>query len=593
MSDLLRYSLTDFRRSYKKHVTFAMLFLVMTSSLFIPLISYIFNRMMRAISTGSLLNGEIYRIALSYQGIGAVLAISLVAMLILFLQLGVVLVITQKVYFRKDVLIADAFITILRRTPALFSFGTIQLMLYLLFLLPFIESPLSASVLSKVNLQIYFTTKLSNGSFILLGLYIVLLIVFIYFILRWLFSLHFIIIEGQSTRQAIRSSLELTRGNRIRILLQLVLFNAVVLLVGFGIVSLVNYLTSLIPNSPFSFFINDYMLTISGFLAYLAALLLIPINMIFMTRMFYRLHARAGRLPEDRLHVYRMRWLRVLEVRIARLFRTRKRKLLIVVGIPLYLLISLGINYYVNDNLLYLKWNVQIAGHRGDLHSAPENSMSSIRSAIDKKIDAVEIDVQMTKDGVIVLNHDYTLNRVAGVPESVHNMNYADLAVLDIGRRFSSVFAGERIPTLEEVLIETQDQVKLIIEMKPYGDGREMAAKVVELIEAYDRVDSCYIQSFDNSLLRTVRDLNPDIKLGQILFIAAGNLSTIDVDFYTIEQSMLSQRFIDHAHRNGREVWLWTVNVERNIREVLKYKIDGIITDYPEKVQSIIGVGGE
>ncbi|WP_020619442.1 glycerophosphoryl diester phosphodiesterase membrane domain-containing protein [Paenibacillus daejeonensis] len=593
MTDLLRYSLTDFRRSYKKHVTFALLFLVMTSYLFIPLISYIFNRMMRAISTGSLLNGEIYRIALSYQGIGAVLAISLVAMLVLFLQLGVVLVIAQKVYFRKDILIADAFITILRRTPALFSFGTIQLMLYFLFLLPFIESPLSASVLSKVNLQIYFTTKLSNGSYILLGLYIVLLIVFIYYILRWLFSLHFIIIEGQSTRQAIRSSLELTRGNRIRILLQLVLFNAVVLLAGFGIVSLVNYLTSLIPNSPFSFFINDYMLTISGFLAYMAALLLIPINMIFMTRMFYRLHARAGRLPEDRLHVYRMRWLRVLEVRVARLFRTRKRKLLIVVGIPLYLLVSLGINYYVNDNLLYLKWNVQIAGHRGDLHSAPENSMSSIRSAIDKKIDAVEIDVQMTKDGVIVLNHDYTLNRVAGVPESVHNMNYADLAVLDIGRRFSSVFAGERIPTLEEVLIETQDQVKLIIEMKPYGDGREMAAKVVELIEAYDRVDSCYIQSFDNSLLRTVRDLNPDIKLGQILFIAAGNLSTIDVDFYTIEQSMLSQRFIDHAHRNGREVWLWTVNVERNIREVLKYKIDGIITDYPEKVQSIIGVGVE
>lgn len=591
MTELLRYSLTDFRRSYKKHVAFALLFLVMTSYLFIPLISYIFNRMMRAISTGSLLNGEIYRIALSYQGIGAVLAISLVAMLVLFIQLGVVLVITQKVYFRKDILIADAFITILRRTPALFSFGTIQLMVYLLFLLPFIESPLSASVLSKVNLQIYFTTKLSNGSYIMLGLYVVLLIVIIYYILRWLFSLHFIIIEGQSTRQAIRSSLELTRGNRIRILLQLLLFNAVVLLVGLGIVSLVNYLITLIPNSPFSFFINDYMLTISGFMAYMVALLLIPINMIFMTRMFYRLNARTGKLPEDQMHVYRMRWLRVLEVRIARLFRTRKRKLLVVLGIPLYLLVSLGINYYVNDNLLYLKWNVQIAGHRGDLHSAPENSMSSIRSAIDKKIDAVEIDVQMTKDGVIVLNHDYTLNRVAGVPESVHNMNYADLAVLDIGRRFSSVFAGERIPTLEEVLIETQDQVKLIIEMKPYGDGQEMAAKVVELIEAYDRVDSCYIQSFDNGLLRTVRDLNPDIKLGQILFIAAGNLSTIDVDFYTIEQSMLSQRFIDHAHRNGREVWLWTVNVERNIREVLNYKIDGIITDYPEKVQSIIGVG--
>ncbi|WP_128657606.1 glycerophosphodiester phosphodiesterase family protein [Paenibacillus sp. 598K] len=593
MTDLLRSSLMDIRRSYKIHVAFALLFLVMTSYLFIPLISYIFNRMMRAISTGSLLNGEVYRIALSYQGIGAVVAISLVAVLVLFLQLGVVLVIAQKVYFRKDILIADAFVTILRRLPALLSFGTLQLMLYLLFLLPFIESPMSASVLSKVNLQIYFTTKLSNGSYIMLGLYIILLLVIVYYILRWLFSMHYIILEGQSTRQAIRSSLELTRGHRYRILLQLLLFNALTLLTGLGLVSLVNYLTSLIPASPISFFINDYMLTISGFLAYMVALMLIPINMIFTTRMFYRLRARAGKLPEDNLHIYRLRWLRTLELRVVRMFRTRRRKLLIVLGVPIYLLVSLSINYLVNDNLLYLKWNVQVAGHRGDLYSAPENSMASVRSAMEKNLDAIEIDVQMTKDGVIVLNHDYTLNRVAGVPESVHDMNYADLALLDIGRRFSSVFVGERIPTLEEVLIETQGQIKLIIEMKPYGDGREMAAKVVELIEAYDLTASCYIQSFDNSLLRAVRELNPDIKLGQILFIAAGNLSTIDVDFYTIEQSMLSQRFIDHAHRHGREVWLWTVNVERNIREVLKYKIDGIITDYPEKVQRIIGVGGE
>jgi glycerophosphoryl diester phosphodiesterase len=71
---------------------------------------------------------------------------------------------------------------------------------------------------------------------------------------------------------------------------------------------------------------------------------------------------------------------------------------------------------------------------------------------------------------------------------------------------------------------------------------------------------------------------------------SAGNVSSLDVDFYTISQNMLSDRFIDQAHRLDREVWVWTVNIERNMREVLKYDVDGIITDFPERLQMLVGV---
>jgi glycerophosphoryl diester phosphodiesterase len=67
-------------------------------------------------------------------------------------------------------------------------------------------------------------------------------------------------------------------------------------------------------------------------------------------------------------------------------------------------------------------------------------------------------------------------------------------------------------------------------------------------------------------------------------------LSSLDVDFYTINQNILSEKFIRDARRNEREVWIWTVNIERNIKKVLKYDIHGIITDYPEKVQKLIDV---
>jgi glycerophosphoryl diester phosphodiesterase len=102
-------------------------------------------------------------------------------------------------------------------------------------------------------------------------------------------------------------------------------------------------------------------------------------------------------------------------------------------------------------------------------------------------------------------------------------------------------------------------------------------------------VEQCMIQSFSYQTLKEVRKLNKGILLGQILYVIAGNLDSIDVDFYTIKQSMLSDTFIKIAHKKGRSVWVWTVNDELNIKDVLKYDVDGIITDYPKRVQKIIG----
>ncbi|MOA15316.1 cytoplasmic glycerophosphodiester phosphodiesterase [compost metagenome] len=141
---------------------------------------------------------------------------------------------------------------------------------------------------------------------------------------------------------------------------------------------------------------------------------------------------------------------------------------------------------------------------------------------------------------------------------------------------------------LAEVLAEAQGKTKLIIDLKPYGPGDELARAVVSLIEHFDMVQDSYIQSFDQQTLRQIRLLNPDIKIGQILYFAVGDLSLLDVDFYTIEQVMLTKQFVDRAHKHDREVWVWTVNSERSLKEVLKYEVDGIITDYPMRAQTMV-----
>jgi glycerophosphoryl diester phosphodiesterase len=587
MVTLLKNSLQDLRLTYRKLMLVEFMYLFLTSLLFIPLITFIFNRVLRAMNTDFLLNSDVYKIALSYKGLMGLALIAFVFVFLLFIELGILLIIAQKKCFGRDVLIADAFITTLHNIPKLWGIGLLQIALLFIFLIPIVDSPLSAVLSDSINMPIVVRNHIYNSN-LYLAVYLLILLAVLYLILRWIFVMHFIFIEGKTTTEAIKSSMELTRSKKIKILVYLLLFNLVIFTAGFVIFLSFNWVLKL-TNMPFiKYELHHFTMTISSLFVYAITLLLLPVNMIFLTRLYYRLQYDHYNKQLDHLKVYPNKLLHAFERKARRYFRHRIKQLILIIAIGLLSVFTL--NYTFSDQLIDLKWNVAIAGHRGDIHGAPENSISSIKSAISKNVDAVEVDVQMTKDGILVLNHDYSLKRVAGIEASIHDLNYDELAKLDIGSEFSEAFQGERIPTLKEALLEVKGKAIFIIEIKPTVNKLEIAQKVVELIESQDMVSESYIQSFDNSVLQEVRKQNPSIKIGQIFYLAAGNLSLLDVDFYTVEQSVLSDRFLRHAHRKGREVWVWTVNSERNIKKVLEYNIDGIITDYPERVQSIIGL---
>ena len=238
---------------------------------------------------------------------------------------------------------------------------------------------------------------------------------------------------------------------------------------------------------------------------------------------------------------------------------------------------------------MYAKWSVLIAAHRGDTTDAPENSLPSIVSAIDKGMQVVELDVQLTKDGIAVLNHDSDLRRVAGVRTRVDELTYAQLRQLSIGQDENG--NPVRIPTLYEALAASEDRIKLLLDLKPYGSTSEaLADEVVRIVKDAGIEQEVRIQSFNGHSLERIRGCAPDIKIGRILYFALGDLSGLDVDFYTIEQVMLTDRLVQQAHAAGREVWVWTVNTRRAMKEVLKFQIDGMITDHPEMAQSLIEV---
>lgn len=589
MLKLLSRSIRDFRAAYPKLLFFEYLYMLLTSVIIIPIITLIFNRVLTVIGSGSLMNEDIAQLGLNWKGMLGLIAIGLIASFAVFIELCVLVVLVQQRLWGHRVAITDALLTALRQTPRLLGFGTVQLIVLLLILIPFVDSPMSESFYALFNVPVFLERNVMHLSLIMSVVYVVILLAAIYLVLRWIFVLHYIVLEGRSIGNAIRSSQELTRGKQSRVLVSLFLINVLVVGTGFAALSSLSFLPNWLNHNVLKAFTDHYSLTLTTVLTYMLTLGIMPLNIIVLTRLFYVFKWERGQAPQDHLRLYRSflgRWEHELAGFIKRL--TRRRALFVVVAVA-YVSLMLFVGLKASSHLVYAKWSVLISAHRGgDIANGPENSMPVILSSIDKGIQSIEVDVQLTKDGVAVLNHDATLYRMAGVKSRVSDLTYAQISKLTIGQDPD----GLPIPitTLDEVLDVAQGQIKLLIDLKPTGPSGPLVQEVVRLVHDYEMEQDVYIQSFDSSTLRQIRQLAPEIRIGQIMYFAVGNLSSLDVDFYTVEQVMVTKQLVDRAHAAGREVWVWTVNGRHNLKEMLKFKIDGVITDTPETAQSMIGI---
>lgn len=587
--NLLVQSFYDFRQHYQKYIAYGLVFMVLSSFIFVPILSYLFNRLIISFGSGVLLNSQAFRIVLSYRGLIGLIFIASVAVIMMIVELGGLIVLVQKKYFSKNVFISEAIFTAIRTIPRILGIGMIHLIFILLILSPLIELPISPGITGEVQIPPKMMDFI-EGSKIIMYFYQAVLLVFVFVLLRLIFTVHFILLEKTTTRKAIGYSIKLTQGRNCIMLVNLFILNLVVL--GGGFLFLAG--ASMIPSYlgiRVSGLLETYLLTLNSFLGVLLAMALLPLNMIYLTRLFYHLRQDAGMKATDELETMRNYTLEKLEWLVSRLFR--RRKLLLAVILMSVLVGSFFLGHSLNENLMHIGRDIKIAAHRGDPVNAPENTMSAVRSALDQHADFIEVDVQLSKDHVVILNHDRGLSRVAGIPERPIELTFQELSQLDVGSRFSEAFKGESVVSLDEVLEEVKGKASVIVDVKTYGPVDILAVEVVRSIENADMVEDAYIQSFDYEFLQRVRILNPDIKLGQIMYYALGNLSRLDVDFYAIDKSMLDRDIIRQARVDEREIWVWTVNTEEDIREVLMYDIDGIITDYVSRVQGIIGYDSE
>lgn len=245
---------------------------------------------------------------------------------------------------------------------------------------------------------------------------------------------------------------------------------------------------------------------------------------------------------------------------------------------------------------------VKVIAHRGASGYAPENTLVAIEQAIDLKADIVEIDVHLSKDGELMVIHDETLERTTDGQGFVHDMTLKELKELDAGSWFGNNYNGQRIPTLDEVLKLIDGRVTCLIEIKWAEEFlyEGIVPKIHEAVLRHQAKDWVMIQSFEGAYLDESYAINPEIPVQKlIVFEESVPLLSFHLDnqfhlgraevkpyFTGVNPFFLSmtQRRVAGLQVQGKTVFTYTVNEVEDMEKLLLMGVDGIITNFPDRL---------
>lgn len=232
--------------------------------------------------------------------------------------------------------------------------------------------------------------------------------------------------------------------------------------------------------------------------------------------------------------------------------------------------------------------------HRGASGYAPEHTRAAFELAVAQGADMIELDVQLTGDGELVVFHDADVQRTTNGTGRVRELSLAQLRSLDAGGWFDARFAGERVLTLAEVLELVAGRVLLNVEVKAsQEDGASLIPKLLATLQHHDALETTLVSAFDWWLLADIRQADPRLRLGLLWsdplipwpWDRAGKMQASHLHPLW---AVVTRKHVEEAHAQGLWVNAWTVNDPPTMVELLNMGVDGIVTDYPDRLLQVL-----
>ena len=231
---------------------------------------------------------------------------------------------------------------------------------------------------------------------------------------------------------------------------------------------------------------------------------------------------------------------------------------------------------------------VEIIAHRGAAGVRPENTMSAVVKAIEDGADWVEIDVQETADGEVIIAHDSDFMKSSGVNLKVWNATMADLARIDIGSSFDPAYSAERTPTLRAVLLAARGKSKVMIELKYYGHNVDLEGHVARIVEETGMTDQIAVMSLKIGMVEKMRSLRPGWRTGILAARAIGDLSKLETDYIAVNTGQVSIDLIKRSNAKGKQLYAWTVDDPVTMSRMISMGVDGLITNQPALARHVM-----
>jgi glycerophosphoryl diester phosphodiesterase len=269
------------------------------------------------------------------------------------------------------------------------------------------------------------------------------------------------------------------------------------------------------------------------------------------------------------------------------------KKMLLGTGFSLILLLSPFSQTFAAETTGEVKQVDNIA-HRGATGYAPENTIAAFDKAIEMKADYIEMDIQRTKDGELVIIHDTSVDRTTDGTGYIKDLTSTQLRDLDAGSWKGEEFAGEKIPTFDEILDKYHGKIGILLELKAPelypGIEESIAQELKDRNLDKPQNEKMIIQSFNFESMKKMNTLLPNVPIGVLTGSKAHTtpqaleeFSTY-ADYFNPSYGLITEELVNQVHSLGMKISSWTVRSQESADFLLEMKVDGIITDYPDYV---------
>ncbi|MDT8438651.1 MAG: glycerophosphodiester phosphodiesterase [Wenzhouxiangellaceae bacterium] len=472
---------------------------------------------------------------------------------------------------------------VVRRFPLMFSFAIRLLLRVLLLAAPFllVGAAVAALALGRYDINYYLTYRppafllaAGIGALVLVALAGLLLARFS----AWAISLHLVLLDNTRPAESFADSARLLRGSRQGVVSRIAvwimlrsLLAAAVAAVGGVAIGWAQELSG--ANLRVAALSTVILLIVVGVANAIAAALSNGALATLLDRLY---REATGKVAP------------VTEATVAPAGRRHPLAVPIMLGVAAVLVV--GGLAFVDEVMERVgsERQVEIIAHRGAAGSRPENTMAAIEKALDDGADWVEIDVQETADGAVVVAHDSDFMKLAGVDLKVWNATLADLAAIDIGSWFDTAYADQRTPTLREVLEAAKGRGKVLIELKYYGHDVALEARVADIVEQTGMGADVGAMSLKIRGVRKMQAIKPEWPHGILAATALGNISALDADFLAVNTGQVSLNLIRRVHGQGKKLYVWTVDDPLTMTRMISMGVDGLITNEPALARRVM-----